>query len=171
MSGLFSSVANYSGRQGDNTQDIKQFVVSGNGSVPWIYKKIPNSIIPVITPADKSKTVLIPRDLLVLGSINNPSDLSLKENIEKINNSDDILNLDPIKFQFINDSKHKKHYGFGAQDLEKIYPELVSDDTVGYKTVNYIELIPIILSKMKSMQNEIDKLKEEIKEIKENKNN
>ena len=38
---------------------------------------------------------------------------------------------------------------------------------MGFKTVNYIEMIPIMLSQMKNMQLEIDKLKEEIKEMKE----
>jgi hypothetical protein len=47
-----------------------------------------------------------------------------------------------------------------------LYPELVSNNELGFKTVNYIEIIPILLSQMKNMQHEIDKLKEEIKKIK-----
>ena len=43
MSGLFSSTPNYSGRQGDNEQNIKQFVISpGYGTATWIYKKLIN---------------------------------------------------------------------------------------------------------------------------------
>ena len=79
MSGVFSTTPNYSGRQGDNTQGIKQFVTSSAGVVEWIYKSIAISTTKVITPYDQTKTVMIPKDLLVLGSINNPSDIILKE--------------------------------------------------------------------------------------------
>ena len=165
MSGLFSSTANYSGRQGDNIQGIKQFVTSGAGTVDWIYKQIPISTTKVITPYDQTKTVMIPKDLLVLGSINNPSDINLKDNIEKIN-IDDFNKLNPVSFTFKDDEQNKKHYGFIAQELETVYPDLVTDSELGFKTVNYIEMIPILLSQMKNMQIEIDKLKDELHKIK-----
>ena len=108
---------------------------------------------------------MIPKDLLVLGSINNPSDINLKDNIEKIS-TEDFDKLNPVSFTFKDDDQNKKHYGFIAQELETIYPELVTNTGIGFKTVNYIEMIPILLSQMKNMQIEIDKLKDEIKEIK-----
>ena len=164
MSGLFSPTANYSGRQGDNTQNIKQFVTSPVGIVNWIYKSIGSST-PVITPYDQKKTVMIPKDLLVLGSINNPSDITLKDNIEPIN-LDDFNKLNPVSFTFKDDERNKKHYGFIAQELETVYPELVTNTEIGFKAVNYIEIIPILLSQMKNMQMEIDKLKEDIHKMK-----
>ena len=167
MSGVYSTTPNYSGRQGDNVQNIKQFVTSSVGVVDWIYKTLSGSIVKVITPYDQTKTVMIPKDLLVLGSINNPSDINLKNNIEQIKSDANILkNLNPVSFTFKDDDQNKKHYGFIAQELENLYPELVSNNELGFKTVNYIEIIPILLSQMKNMQHEIDKLKEEIKKIK-----
>ena len=165
MSGVFSTTPNYSGRQGDNTQGIKQFVTSSAGVVEWIYKSIAISTTKVITPYDQTKTVMIPKDLLVLGSINNPSDIILKDNIEQIN-IEDFNKLNPVSFTFKDDDKNKKHYGFIAQELETVYPELVSNTELGFKSVNYIEMIPILLSQMKNMQMEIDKLKEEIHKMK-----
>jgi hypothetical protein len=167
MSGVYSTTPNYSGRQGDNVQNIKQFVTSSVGVVDWIYKTLSGSIVKVITPYDQTKTVMIPKDLLVLGSINNPSDINLKNNIEQIKSDANILkNLNPVSFTFKDDDQNKKHFGFIAQELENLYPELVSNNELGFKTVNYIEIIPILLSQMKNMQHEIDKLKEEIKKIK-----
>jgi hypothetical protein len=167
MSGVYSTTPNYSGRQGDNVQNIKQFVTSSVGVVDWIYKTLSGSIVKVITPYDQTKTVMIPKDLLVLGSINNPSDINLKNNIEQIKTDTNILkNLNPVSFTFKDDDQNKKHFGFIAQELENLYPELVSNNELGFKTVNYIEIIPILLSQMKNMQHEIDKLKEEIKKIK-----
>jgi|694.fasta_scaffold70556_4 hypothetical protein len=165
MSGIYSTTPNYSGRQGDNVQGIKQFVTSSVGVVDWIYKSIVTSTKKVITPYDQTKTVMIPKDLLVLGSINNPSDITLKDNIEQIN-IDNFNKLNPVSFTFKDDEQNKKHYGFIAQELETVYPELVTNTELGFKFVNYIEMIPILLSQMKNMQMEIDKLKDEIKEIK-----
>ena len=165
MSGIYSTTPNYSWRQGDNVQGIKQFVTSSVGVVDWIYKSIVTSTKKVITPYDQTKTVMIPKDLLVLGSINNPSDITLKDNIEAIN-LDNFNKLNPVSFTFKDDEKNKKHYGFIAQELETVYPELVTDTEIGFKAVNYIEIIPILLSQMKNMQMEIDKLKEDIYKMK-----
>jgi hypothetical protein len=165
MSGIYSTTPNYGGRQGDDSQNIKQFVTSIVGVVDWIYKTIAGSTIKVITPYDQTKTVMIPKNLLVLGSINNPSDITLKHNIEQIN-IDDFNKLNPVSFTFKDDDKNKKHYGFIAQELETVYPELVTDSELGFKTVNYIEMIPILLLQMKNMQIEIDKLKDELHKIK-----
>jgi len=157
---LTGTVANYGGRQPDNTQNVKQFISSGD-TVIWTYKKMSTGIN-VITPVDKKRAVLIDNDLYVNGSIYNPSDINLKENINVISEDkkDNLINLEPVEFEFKKDNK--KHYGFIAQDIEKIYPELVNNNEVGYKTVNYIELIPLLLSKIKDMQKEIDNLKEHL---------
>jgi hypothetical protein len=80
-------------------------------------------------------------------------------NREKV---DSLIELNPVSFKFKHDIKAKEHYGFIAQDIEKLYPELVKNSEMGYKTVNYIELIPILVSKIQSMDKEIKELKEQI---------
>jgi hypothetical protein len=162
----FGSIANYGGRQPDNFQNTKQFV-NGNGAYAnWIFKKQSNGLL-VQTPVNKTAPVYINTDLYVNGSIYNTSDAILKENIiqlseEKINN---LLKLKPFNYTFKNDLNKNVRYGFLAQDVEKIYPELVKKCDSGYKTVNYIDLIPILVSKIQSMQNEIDELKSERKSL------
>jgi hypothetical protein len=115
----------------------------------------------VITPGDQTKNVLIPLDLYVNGSLYNPSDANLKTNIQNLSfdKENALLNLNAVEFEYKSDLHKKQHYGFIAQDVEKLFPELVSSDAIGYKTVNYIEFIPVILSKMQSMQEEINELK------------
>ena len=62
---------------------------------------------------------------------------------------------------------HKERYGIIAQELEEYFPELITntgiedtDNSVKLiKSVNYLELIPIMIVKMKNMQKEIDELK------------
>jgi hypothetical protein len=40
---------------------------------------------------------------------------------------------------------------------------LVKDSDFGYKTINYLELIPLLVLKINAMQKEIDELKEKNK--------
>jgi hypothetical protein len=156
-------MSNYGGsRQSDYIQNIKQFQDNqSNNSNTWTFNSNAQ-----LTPLDQTKNVLITKNLYVNGSVVSPSDISLKDNIRTLDNTDIdmVLNVEPIQYTLIADTSKKAHYGFIAQDLEKYYPELIyntcSDNDANVKNVNYIELIPILLGKMKQMQSEIDKLKE-----------
>ena len=158
-----SSNFNYNGKQYGNNQFVKQFTDNMYNNITWIYKNLSLGN-KVITPSDKNVNVLINKDLLVMGSINNPSDINIKNNIVPINNDiiESVSKLNPVEFRYNTDSQHKKHYGLIAQELELIYPELVSNNLSDIKSVNYIELIPILLAKMQQMQIEIDQLKKKI---------
>jgi Tfp pilus assembly protein PilN len=57
------------------------------------------------------------------------------------------------------DSNDKKKIGLLAQDIEKVFPELVTE-TNDIKSVNYQGLIPVLINAMKEQQSEIDELKE-----------
>jgi hypothetical protein len=163
---LVSTSANYGGRINDSQQNIKQFIIGGASNAVWIYKKLLNGLL-VQTPANENTPVLISNDLIVTGSIYNTSDVRLKDNITEISTAktDDLFTLNPIIFNYKNDRKKRIHYGVLAQDVEKVFPELVENNMFGYKTVNYQEISPLILAKMKNMQEEIDELKEKLKEM------
>jgi hypothetical protein len=147
-----------------NPDFIKQFdaPTSFNRFVSWIHKTIQGTNY--ITPADQTKNILIPKDLFVVGSINNPSDVSLKANIKPIENSELLFDIEPKQYTLISEGD-KLHYGIVAQDLERIYPNLVNEivlDVATVKTVNYLELIPLLIIQIKVLKEEINVLKEEI---------
>ena len=161
-----AGVANYGGRQPDNTSYIKQFTSAPSTFANWVYKTIGG--IKYITPATKN-SVYLPKDLFVVGSIINPSDLILKENVNDLTDEfcDNILELKPKKYNFKNDETKKLRYGIIAQELEEYFPELITNTGIddennniqSIKSVNYLELIPIMIVKIKNMQKEIDELK------------
>jgi hypothetical protein len=79
------------------------------------------------------------------------SDMRLKKDIEKINNSLDIINqLNPVKYNYKTEEfsefglPNYLQYGFLAQEVEKVLPTHVQNSTSGYKAVNYVMLIPIL---------------------------
>ncbi|MFD2720266.1 tail fiber domain-containing protein [Hymenobacter monticola] len=45
----------------------------------------------------------------------------------------------------------QEQIGFLAQELEKLYPELVYTDEAGYKSVNYAQLTPVLLEALKEL--------------------
>jgi hypothetical protein len=167
MSGSIVSTSSFGGRVDTQQGNIKQFIISPS-TADWIYKRLQTGLL-VQTPANKNTPVLIDNDLIVTGAIYNSSDERLKECISSIDdeNTDKLFTLSPLIFSYKHDVKHKKHYGVIAQDVEKVFPELVENNNIsGYKTVNYQELMPIMLAKMQKMQREIDELKQCIKSMK-----
>ncbi|MDR0698105.1 MAG: tail fiber domain-containing protein [Tannerella sp.] len=50
----------------------------------------------------------------------------------------------------------KKHFGLIAQDLQDIYPDLVYENDNGYLSVNYTELIPLLIQSIKELKEEVD---------------
>ncbi len=163
---IISTSANYGGKICDYQQNIKQFVVSGPSQAVWIYKRLPDGLL-VQSPANQKIPILITSDLVITGSLYNTSDVRLKENITEISTAkmNDLFTLNPVIFTYKNDVSKKTHYGVLAQDVETVFPELVEDNMSGYKTVNYQELLPLMLAKMKNMQEQIDELKENLRVI------
>jgi len=190
MSFTISTVPNYGGIIPGTNAIVKQFIVSAGSQTPTLtYKTVVNGL-KVQTPTDNktpfyiatdlyvqgtihgfhnldiSGNALIRHDLYVNGHIYNSSDERLKENIEAISaeKTEKLFDLKPVEYQFKNDDD-AKHYGFIAQQVEEIFPDLVKTNDLGYKTVNYIEIIPILLSKMKNMQKDMDELKKCVETI------
>ena len=87
------------------------------------------------------------------------SDIRLKNTIEELgdNDLDNFNKLVPKSYNFKNDNI--KHFGFIAQEVEKIFPNLVSTDSDGMKSINYLEMIPLLLYKINHLERKIDELK------------
>ena len=56
--------------------------------------------------------------------------------------------------------------GLIAQEVEKVFPELVFEDAEGYKAVNYIGLIPVLVEALKSQDTKMLTMQEEIISLK-----
>lgn len=64
-----------------------------------------------------------------------------------------------------NSDSTQREIGLIAQDLQEVYPELVSEGEGGYLYVNYTGLIPVIIEALKEQQETIDAQSEKIKEL------
>ena len=94
-------------------------------------------------------------------SFNALSDITLKKNIVTIDNAFDILDkVNPVKFNWIENDIES--YGVIAQEIEEILPSIVEESN-GIKSVNYTQLIPLLISVVKQQQKDINRLKSLIK--------
>lgn len=53
----------------------------------------------------------------------------------------------------------KKHFGLIASELKNIYPELVYEDSEGEMSINYIEMIPLLIQSIGELKSEINELR------------
>jgi len=173
---------------------LKSFQTTPNPDiVNWLYRPVAAADTSqgstYITPANQNSSVYVDQDIHAAGNIYNVSDISTKENIKDIDEQLVKKVLEEVKprtYQFKRDSQKKEknndsetieettqvqapiHYGFIAQEVEQVLPELVSftADTDEHgnaiKCVNYLEFIPLLLKKIQLMQKEIDGLREKV---------
>lgn len=172
--------ANYGGTQPATSANVKSYVT---GSLPDTWKYTTVNGVKVLTMASPTNSLYLYNNLTVKGNLTVegiincttciPSDENLKHDISEITLEDKmaVMQLTPRKFVFNADSTERPHYGFIAQQVEPLLPNLVIDmnatnstnATNSYKSVNYTELIPLLLANMQDMQAQIDELKSALK--------
>lgn len=105
------------------------------------------------------------------------SDYRYKENITTLDNSlDKLMKMNVVSYNlkqrtvetgdsaktmsnlYDKDSPilNNKHYGLIAQELQQIYPDLVVKDGNGYLSVNYIEIIPLLIHSIQELKQQLD---------------
>lgn len=99
-----------------------------------------------------SNTVESSSSISAAGGFFDTSDARVKANVKEIDASD----ADKVKLVEF-DRTDKEHHGYGviAQELEKVYPEMVNTDSEGFKSVNYNELAMV---KIKYLEDKVARL-------------
>ncbi len=115
------------------------------------------------------------------------SDKKLKKNIKPLNNVlDKLMQLKPAYYDFrvgefgAMNLAEGKHFGFIAQEVKNVFPELVSNqsfppqyndkqekiaEAIDYLGMNYTELIPVIIEGMQEQQQTIQQQNELIEKL------
>ncbi len=89
------------------------------------------------------------------------SDIRKKENVTNIENSlSKILQLQGISYNL--KDEEDKRMGFSAQELQKVYPELVKEGSDGYLSIDGTGLIAPLVEAIKEQQKKIEELEEKI---------
>jgi hypothetical protein len=111
-----------------------------------------------------------------------PSDIRFKSDIKPLNKSKDILrkmngvsyliSRNYYKYNSADSTQtdnqifdNKRHFGFIADSVQKILPELVHKDSSGYLSLDYISVIPLLVNAFNEQQSIIDAQSLKIKEL------
>ena len=98
-------------------------------------------------------------------AFNYSSDKRLKKDITPLNDSlSKILSLNGYSYNWKSDNR--KDIGVIAQEVETVFPELVHTNENGIKSVEYGNLVAPLIESIKAQQSQIDDLKAEILELK-----
>ncbi|MDI6833471.1 MAG: tail fiber domain-containing protein, partial [Bacteroidales bacterium] len=117
------------------------------------------------------------------GAWSQVSDIRFKKNISDYNNAlDNIMKLRPVTYEMKTEEypfmnfKNDTQIGFIAQEMEPIFPSLVTtttqpgenenDSVIEFKGINYIGLTPILVKAIQEQQIIINDLKSEINDLK-----
>ena len=69
--------------------------------------------------------------------------------------SDGLLKLRPVTFAYKEDARGVTHYGLVAEEVQAVYPELVTRTATGeVQGVRYQELIPMLLNELQRQRQE-----------------
>ena len=102
-----------------------------------------------------------------------PSDIRYKENVTPLQDSlDNILKIQGVSYDWIDKQafNDKHQIGFIAQDLEKIYPEVVkTDEKTGLKSVMYDKLVAPLIEAFKTIYGRLQGVERDIASLQEQK--
>ena len=108
----------------------------------------------------------------VNGTLDNSSDVRLKENIKEVNNKtfvDMVKYIKPKEFKYID--RYEKHIGFIADDvlnskMPKHWYNIVHKGSEGYLRMDYSKMVAPLWGCVQSLLSEVEDLKKEVKKLK-----
>jgi hypothetical protein len=109
---------------------------------------------------------------LCAANVSCPSDYKFKKNIKPLENSlSNILQINGVSYVWRKNEfpehnfSNQTQIGFIAQDIEKIFPEMVFTNENGYKSVDYGRLTPVLVEAIKEQQKQIENLESKNKKL------
>lgn len=103
-------------------------------------------------------------NLTLQGVVASSSDARLKTNVRPLSGAlSGVQALQGHSYRFrAGKGPEGEQLGFIAQELEQVYPELVTTGPDGLKAVNYAQLTPVLVEAIKEQQRQIDQLRTQL---------
>jgi hypothetical protein len=139
-----------------------EFIVTAAGKVGI---SNPNPTTYILTVGTSAHTV--GNAMLYGNSWLTSSDRRLKENIRDLDSAlDAVLGLRGVSYYLKGDTAKQVAYGFIADEVQEILPEIVYADNEGYLALGYNNFVPLLAKAIQEQQATIEKQQEQIDELK-----
>jgi hypothetical protein len=77
-----------------------------------------------------------------------------------------LFQLRPVTFRYTHDAQGERHYGLIAEEVAKVYPELVTHGADGQvESVRYQELTPMLLNELQYQQQQNERLQATVEQL------
>jgi hypothetical protein len=97
-------------------------------------------------------------------SVETISDIKVKTNIKPLQNClEKVLNLQGVEYDRVDIERHE--IGMIAQEVEKIVPDLVQEDSEGFKILHYKNVTALLVEAIKEQQKQIEELRGTVQEL------
>ena len=161
-------------------------------SSSWTASEIWNNGEPYVPVDNGDNTIMIVNNNVGIGTVplqNSPykldvagdirannivqtSDYRCKKNIESIHNVLESVNsLRPVSYLTLDQqSTDKKSYGFIAQELNELFPNIVNEpkDNNDFYSIKYVSMIPLLVKSIQELTTTIEFMRKEIDILKQN---
>jgi len=87
-------------------------------------------------------------------------EIEVDENVLSSMSEDELAALE-LERENAEKEAQKLHFGLIAQELQTIYPNLVTEGQDGMLAINYVELVPVLIQSIKELKQEISEMKGE----------
>ncbi len=145
-------------------------------SLKFVFKQSNNAIAApqYVMELLEDETALILNGDAEVNGIFYGSDRRYKRNIQTIPEAlPNLIKVEPVSYHYRTEDFPEKNFtkketfGFIAQDIVEIFPELVHENRNGYLSVNYTALIPVLVQGFKEQQQIIEQQVDDIELLKQ----
>lgn len=144
--GADKRIAFYTGSSSITTQE--GFIVDPSGSIGINVNET--------TDLPLTYKLTVSGSIGAIGSFNQISDERLKSDIQPIEGAlDKISDIRGVSFEM----GGKKDIGVIAQEIQKVLPEVVTEDNKGYLSVSYGNIVGVLIEAVKELKAEVEELK------------
>lgn len=118
------------------------------------------------TPSWRFYVNTITGDAWLQGTLTQSSDARSKKNIVPLSNTlKAVQQLNGYTYNWKDASNPDEQIGLLAQELQKVYPQLVKENDKGILSVNYSGMVPVLLEAIKEQQQQISNQNERIEKL------
>lgn len=143
--------------------------LSGNNLRIGTYGSNPTANFVIRTNGADQLTVFPSGNATLAGTLTQSSDARFKENIQQLSGSlRKLMQLNGYQYNWKPELKKDDRLQIGliAQNVEKVFPELIATDDNGMKSVAYQNLVPVLIEAIKEQQKQIEAMQKEIDALK-----
>jgi len=165
---IFFTNGSNSYNSNNSADGTERMVITSKGIVGIGYNTSQNG--PINTPTNTNYLLSVNSQVLAAG-YSTSSDRRLKHNIQPMTYGlKEILSLKPVTYNWNDPGLSKeKQLGLIAQETKNVIPEIVNGDEEKEKlSINYTEIIPILINAIKDQQEQINQQRKEIDALKRN---